>query len=315
MYVVLAGGVGGSRFVRSLLAVVPPEEVTVIVNTGDDIERFGLHISPDIDTNLYTLSGRLDEERGWGRSGESWHGQDLLRTDFGVDTWFNLGDLDLATHLYRTGRMRSGASLSTVTAEMAQSFGLRCRVLPMTDDSLATYLETEEGTMHFQEYLIRRRCEPRVRAVRFQGLEQSKPAPGVLEAIAGAKAILIPPSNPVVSVGPILALRGVRETIASASAPVVAVSPIIGGKTVKGPADRMLGDLGWEASAAGVAAWYGEILDGFVADHADAGLQLNGVPVRITDTWMSTPEQRRALATTTVSFAAELAGESWRSAK
>lgn len=308
MYVVFAGGVGGSRFVRGLLAAVPSEDVTVIVNTGDDIERFGLHISPDIDINLYALSGRLDEERGWGRAGETWACQEILRTDFGVEAWFNLGDRDLAAHLYRTHRLQGGASLSTVTAEMAKAFGLGCRVLPMSDQPAATYLDTDQGTMHFQEYLIRHRCEPRISSVQFRGLEQALPAPGVLAAIAGARAILVPPSNPVVSVGPILALAGVRDAIAASAAPVVAVSPIIGGKTVKGPADRMLRDLGLEASAAGVAAWYGDLLDGFIIDHADAGLELGGVRVRVTDTWMSSPEQRRALAAATVAFAAELAG-------
>lgn len=307
-YVVLAGGVGGSRFVRGLLEAVPPEQVTVIVNTGDDLERFGLHISPDIDINLYALSGRLDEERGWGRPQETWHCQELLRADFGVDTWFNLGDRDLATHLYRTGRLRAGATLSQVTAEMARAFGVVCRVLPMSDDPVATYLETDRGEMHFQEYLIRHRCEPRVLAVRLRGLEAARPAPGVLEALAGAQAILIPPSNPVVSVGPVLALPGVREAVAQAAAPVVAVSPLIAGKTVKGPADRMLADLGFPASAAGVAAWYGELLDGLIIDAADAGLELPGVRIRVTDTWMTSAEKRRALAATAVAFAAELGG-------
>jgi LPPG:FO 2-phospho-L-lactate transferase len=309
MYVVLAGGVGGSRFVRGLIAAVPPQDVTVIVNTGDDIERYGLHISPDIDINLYTLSGRLDEARGWGREQETWHSQDLLKRDFGVDAWFNLGDRDLAAHLYRTGRMREGASLSQVTAEMARSLGVQCRVLPMTDDPLETYLATDQGVMHFQEYLIRRRCEPRVEAVQLRGLEGAQPAPGVLEAIRSARAILIPPSNPVVSVGPILALPGVREAIAAGPAPVVAVSPIIGGRTVKGPADRMLRDLGLEPSARGVAAWYGDLLDGFLIDHEDAGLDLPGTPLCITDTWMTTPEKRLALAHMVVEFAAGLAAK------
>lgn len=308
MYVVLAGGVGGSRFVRGLVSAVDPAAVTVIVNTGDDIERYGLHISPDVDINLYALSGRLDEERGWGRPDETWHTQDVLKADFGVDAWFNLGDRDLGAHLYRTGRLRDGATLSQVTAEMVESLGVPCTVLPMSDQSVQTYLATDRGTMHFQEYLIRHRCEPEVRGVELRGLEGAGPAPGVLEAIRSATAILIPPSNPVVSVGPILALPGVQEAIAASAAPVVAVSPIIAGKTVKGPADRMLRDLGLEPSAAGVAAWYGKLLDGFVIDQEDSGLAISHIPVRVTDTWMSTPEKRKALAGAVLAFAAELGG-------
>lgn len=298
MYAVLAGGVGGSRFVSGLVQVVPPEQVTVIVNTGDDVEMYGLHVSPDVDINLYTLAGILDPERKWGWVGETWVTQDVLKQYYGLEPWFNLGDRDLATHLFRTMHLRQGATLSQVTDLMRQRLGVRARVLPMSDQPVATHLRTDIGTIHFEEYLLKHKMEPRILGLELRGVEAARPAPGVLDALHGADVIFIPPSNPIVSVGPILALPGVREALAAR--PVVAVSPIIGGQTVKGPADRMLRDLGGEPSVTGVAAWYGDLLNGYVIDQVDAAavpeLAAKGLKVHAMDTLMSTPEKAAAVA-------------------
>ncbi len=298
MYAVLAGGVGGSRFVSGLVQVVPPEQVTVIVNTGDDVEMYGLHVSPDIDINLYMLAGLLDPERKWGWRGDSFVTQQVLREHYGHEPWFNLGDRDLASHLFRTMHLRQGMTLSEVTDLMRRRLGVRVRVLPMSDEPVATYLLTAVGTMHFQEYLIRHRMEPRITGLELRGIAAARPAPGVLEALTEATVVFIPPSNPIVSVGPILALPGVRAALAGR--PVVGVSPIIGGQTVKGPADRMLRDLGSEATAAGVAACYSGLMNAYVIDQVDAAvvpaLAATGLRVHAMDTLMSTPEAAAAVA-------------------
>lgn len=310
MYAVLAGGVGGSKFVSGLVQAVDPAEVTVIVNTGDDIEMYGLWVSPDIDINLYSLAGVLDPVRKWGFRDESWVTQQVLKDCYGYEPWFNLGDRDLASHLFRTMHLRQGLTLTQVTDLMRQRLGIRTRVLPMSDQPVATYLHTSVGTIHFQEYLIKHRMEPAIRSVELRGIESAAPAPGVLEALAAADAILIPPSNPVVSVGPILSLPGVREALADK--PVVAVSPIIGGQTVKGPADRMLRDLGAPATAEGVAGWYGDLLDGYVMDTADAALAPvlaeRGLRTHTMDTLMSSPESARAVAEAALALAAATGG-------
>jgi LPPG:FO 2-phospho-L-lactate transferase len=300
---VLAGGVGAARFLEGLVQVVDPAEVTVIVNTGDDEEFFGLHVSPDVDTVIYTLSGRANAEHGWGLAGDSFHCLDALAR-LGYDTWFRLGDADLATHIYRTQLLRQGRSLSEATASVAAAFGLTTTVLPMSDDPVRTEVITPSGVLPFQEYFVRRAFQDPVQAVRFQGVESARPAPGVLEALADADAIILAPSNPLVSIGPILAVPGIREALVATLAPVAAVSPIVAGKALKGPADRMMAGLGLEVSARGVAGRYREFLDIMVLDSADAVLapeiQSLGVAPVVTNTVMSSVSDKAALAAATL---------------
>jgi LPPG:FO 2-phospho-L-lactate transferase len=298
---VLAGGVGAARFLEGLVQVVDPSTVTVVSNTGDDDEFFGLHVSPDIDTVIYTLAGAVDRERGWGLAGETWHALEAMRR-FGEDPWFNLGDADLATHAHRSQLLRAGATLSEATASVARAFGLSVTLLPMSDDRVRTVVETDEGTLSFQEYFVRRRTEPEVRAVRFEGAEHARPAPGVIDAIAGAGAVIVAPSNPVVSIGPILAVPGVRPALAAARTRVAAVSPIVGGKALKGPADRMMASLGLAPTAAGVAAAYEDFVSTLVIDDLDRDLApaigAAGVRAVVAPTIMAGPAEKRALAQT-----------------
>lgn len=309
MYAVLAGGVGAARFLSGLVRVVNPEDVTAIVNTGDDIELWGLHISPDIDINIYTLAGAVDPLQGWGIAGDTLNCLGAMRR-YTEDTWFQLGDRDLATHIHRTRRLREGQRLSAVTAELAERWGVRVRVLPMSDDPVATRIRTPAGEMHFEEYLVKRRAEDPILAVRFEGAAAARPAPGVLEALARARAILLPPSNPVVSVGTILAVPGIREAIEKRSVPCVAVSPIVGGRTVKGPADRLLEAQGHPVSPVGVARHYRGLIDGMVIDRADAELapavQAEGVRVAVTDTLMTDPDKAADLARAALGLVQEL---------
>ncbi|HEY5271749.1 MAG TPA: 2-phospho-L-lactate transferase, partial [Acidimicrobiales bacterium] len=254
MIAVLSGGVGAARMLRALTLVMPAEELVAVVNTGDDLELYGLSISPDLDTVLYTLAGAINEETGWGLVEESFSTLGALAR-YGVPTWFGLGDKDLATHIYRSMRLREGAPLSRVTAEIARAWGVVSTVLPMTDQRVRTKMTLADGDeIDFQEYFVRRGHAVAVRSVRFEGAEEALLAPGVLEALETAELIVVAPSNPIVSIGPILALPGVREALGARRASVVAVSPIIGGRALKGPADRLLGELGGEASALGVAA-------------------------------------------------------------
>lgn len=296
---VLAGGVGAARFLEGLVQVVPPEDITVISNTGDDEEFFGLHVSPDIDTVVYTLAGAIDPQQGWGLAGETYRTLDALRR-FGYETWFNLGDRDIATHLFRTDLLRRGHTLGEATRHIADAFGLRFALLPVTDERIRTLVETAAGTLAFQEYFVKHRTEVDVTAVRFDGIDAARPAPGVLDAIASADAVIIAPSNPVVSIGPILGVRGVRDALRATEAPVAAISPIIAGKTVKGPADRMMASLGMEATAAGVARAYADFLDVLVIDEEDRSLapavEAAGVRAVVAATIMSGPAEKRALA-------------------
>ena len=266
--VALAGGVGGAKLADGLAQVVPAEDLTVIVNTGDDFEHFGLSISPDLDTVCYTLAGLANPDTGWGRVGDS---EAALRSVelLGGPTWFWLGDRDLGTHLERTRRLQAGESLSAITADFCRAWGVRAGVLPMSDQPVRTMVDTDEGELAFQNYFVQRGYEPKVKGFRFAGLDRAKPAPGVLEAINAAQLIVICPSNPWVSVAPILALGEVRAALAGQS--IVAVSPIIGGKAVKGPAAKMFAELGIEPSALAVARYYGSLLSGFVLDQQDAG--------------------------------------------
>jgi LPPG:FO 2-phospho-L-lactate transferase len=300
--VALAGGVGAARFLAGLQEVMAPENLTIVGNTGDDLEVFGLHVSPDLDSVTYTLAGAGDAERGWGLAGETFACLAAMRR-FGVETWFQLGDRDLATHLFRTQMLRAGQPLSAATAAIARAFGLGARLLPMSDAAVRTRVRTPEGWLDFQDYFVRRRFEDAVLEVAFAGVEAARPAPGVLEAIGEAGLILISPSNPFVSIGPILALPGLRPALDDArgrGAKVVAVTPIIGGAAVKGPADRMLATLGHEVSAVGVAAIYRDLVDVFVLDERDRALAPRiaalGVRVEVLDTLMRDLERQRALA-------------------
>jgi LPPG:FO 2-phospho-L-lactate transferase len=285
---------------RGVVAVVPPAEVTAIVNTGDDVVLHGLHVSPDLDTVTYTLAGAIDPERGWGLAGETWQAMDALERYRGT-TWFRLGDKDLATHLYRTQRMRDGASLSTVTAEIAAAWELGLRLLPMSDERVETRVTVvDEGEIGFQEYFVRRQHSVAVSAVRFAGASDAAPAPGVLDAMAGAERVLICPSNPIVSIGPLLAVPGVRDAIVARREDTVAVSPIVAGAALKGPADRMLTELGHEASVVGVARLYAPLAATLVIDEADAALRQDveaaGMRCVVTPTVMRTPDDAAALA-------------------
>jgi LPPG:FO 2-phospho-L-lactate transferase len=295
----LAGGVGAARFLEGLLHVVPQEDVTVISNIGDDDEFFGLHVSPDIDIVIYTLAGAIDPDKGWGLQGETFHALDSLQR-FGYETWFNLGDGDLATHVHRTDMLRRGATLSEATASIVEAFGLRLRLLPVSDDRVRTLVDTDAGTLAFQEYFVKRRNEDVVRAVRFEGAEAATPAPGVIDAIHQADIMCIAPSNPVVSIGPVLAVPGVRDALRDTPAKVVAVSPIVGGKTVKGPADRMMASLGMTPTATGVAEAYPDFLDVLVIDEEDRALapevEAAGVRAVVAQTIMHGPAEKRALA-------------------
>lgn len=268
----LAGGVGAARFLRGLIGVVAPEGVSVVVNTGDDETFHGLHVSPDLDSVTYTLAGTANPETGWGLAGETFHCMDALGR-YGAPTWFRLGDRDLATHLYRTERLRAGATLCEVTAEIAGAFGLGVRLIPMSDEPAPTFIQTADGRrLPMQEWFVALGCEPAVRGVDLSAAARALPAPGVLEAIAAADAVVICPSNPLISVGPILAVPGVRDALAARRERVVGISPIVGGAAVRGPADRLLAGTGVEVSAAGVAGIYADVCGTFVIDEVDEAL-------------------------------------------
>ncbi|MEK6299142.1 MAG: 2-phospho-L-lactate transferase [Acidobacteriota bacterium] len=295
----LAGGIGASKFLLGLAGVMDPEDITVIANTGDDIELFGLRICPDIDTVTYTLGGVVNQETGWGLVDDTFELLSWLAR-YGDAAWFNLGDRDLATHVYRTNQLRQGQSLTEVTDQIRRSLRVRSRILPMSDAYTPTRVITDEGEMHFQEYFVRRRCEPRVRQIRFEGIEASQPASGVLDAILDADAVIVCPSNPMISIGPILAVPGVRDALRRTNATCVAITPIIGGRALKGPAAEMLRELGHEVSARGVAAMYQDFLDIFILDETDSELALDiralGMQVFSTDTVMNTLDDKEGLA-------------------
>ena len=303
MIVVLAGGIGAARFLQGLVQVVPPAEVVAVVNTADDVELHGLHVSPDLDSVLYHLAGLADEARGWGVRDETFGALELLGR-YGQETWFQLGDRDLATHIVRTMLLRRGLPLSAVTDRLRQALAVGARLLPMTDARVETYVLTPGGWRPFQEYFVQRRAEDAVLDVQFRGVEGAPPGPGVLEALAAADAVILAPSNPVVSLGPILAVPSVRDALRTTTAPAVAVSPIVGGATIKGPADRMLRGLGREVSAVGVAEGYRDLLDAFVLDTVDAALaprvEALGMRAVVADTIMRGPREKAALARSTL---------------
>jgi LPPG:FO 2-phospho-L-lactate transferase len=302
--VALSGGVGGARFLRGLVEVVDPHEVTIVGNVGDDVEVLGVHVSPDLDSILYALTGLADEERGWGRAGESWNALEAA-SGLGGEDWFRLGDRDLGLHLVRTHALRAGEPLSHVTARFAGLLGLDSALLPATDDELRTWLVTPAGTFAFQEWFVARGHRDEVDAVEYRGADRARPAPGVLEALASAEAILLAPSNPYVSLGPILAVGEIREALAARRVPAVAVSPLVGGRAVKGPADRMLARLAGGTAPTHVARCYGGLIDALVVDEADAG-DLDGLTVRaiVTKTLMRDADARRRLAEAALDAAA-----------
>ena len=300
MITAVAGGVGAARFLRGLVDVVAPADITAIVNTGDDVVLHGLHISPDLDTVTYTLAEQINPETGWGLAGETWRVMDELQK-LGGEAWFRLGDRDLATHLYRTERLGRGDALSAVTAALASSFGVGVRLLPMTDDRVETRVTVEDdGEIGFQEYFLGRQHSVPVTAVRFAGADSAAPAPGVLDALARADRVVICPSNPIVSIGPVLAVPGVRAAVEAARLRTVAISPIVAGAALKGPADRMLTELGHEASVVGVARLYAPLARALVVDDADADraaeVEAQGIECIVAPSVMHGPQQAADLA-------------------
>ncbi|MEO8693447.1 MAG: 2-phospho-L-lactate transferase [Acidimicrobiales bacterium] len=303
MITVLAGGVGAARFLSGLVQVLPPEQITAVVNVGDDVILHGLHISPDLDTVTYTLAGAIDGERGWGLGGETWQALDMVRRYGGVG-WFNLGDRDLGTHMYRTHRLGEGATLSTVTREIARAWGLAIDIVPVTDDRVetrVTVIDDDTTTeIGFQQYFVQLRHAVPVQSVRFVGADDARAAPGVIDAIMAADVVVIAPSNPIVSIGPVLAIPGVRAAVESRRAHCVAVSPIIAGAALKGPADRMMTELGHESSVVGVARLYRDLARTLVVDDADAtnaaAVRDAGMHAVVCDTIMSEPARAARLA-------------------
>jgi len=304
LIVTLAGGVGAARFLEGLIRVVPQKRVTIIGNVGDDTEFHGLHVSPDLDIVAYTLAGLVDPVKGWGVRNDTFHCQKMLQT-YGYQTWFNLGDRDLATHLYRTEQLSKGKTLSDVTANIVSNLGLNVTLLPSSDDILQTYVHTRSKRMHFQEYMVRFQTKPKVNRIFFKGAESAKPAPHVLKSIENADGIIICPSNPIVSIGAILAVRGIRPALRRTKARVIGISPIVGGKTVKGPADKLMKSLGVEASALGVAKLYRDFLDTLIIDKVDRELapqiRALGIKTIVTQTLMKTIIDKIRLARVAVS--------------
>lgn len=295
----LAGGVGASKFLLGLARVMDPRDLTVIVNTGDDIELHGLKISPDLDIVTYTLADLVNPQTGWGFQGDTFSCLEMLGR-YGRETWFHLGDRDLATHVHRTAILRSGGTLTQAAESIRRACGVEATILPMCDVPVPTLIRTEQGTMHFQEYLVRHRSEPLLTALEFQGIERAHPAPGVLEALARADAIFIAPSNPLISIGPILGVPDIRPALRVRREQVVAINPIVGGRSLKGPSDRMLVQLGYEASAVAVARLYQDIVGIMILDEQDAAqaraIESLGMEVAVTSTVMRTLEDRERLA-------------------
>jgi LPPG:FO 2-phospho-L-lactate transferase len=307
--VALSGGIGGAKLVLGLSRVMPPADLVAIVNTADDFEHLGLAISPDLDTVMYTLAGLDDPQRGWGRREETWTFMSALAA-LGGESWFKLGDGDLVTHVERTRRLRLGESLSTITADLCRALGIAVRVIPMSDDKVRTVIETDRGTLDFQDYFVRQRCAPTVREVIYAGAAMARAQSEALAALCdpALRAVVICPSNPLLSIEPMLAIRGLRDAVEGCAAPVIAVSPIIGGRAVKGPTAKMMAELGLPVTAATVARRYGDLLDGYVVDHADAEeARMLDLPVRTARTLMVSLADREALAREVLAHADALA--------
>lgn len=301
MIVVLTGGTGGAKFVDALKQLLPARKLTLIVNTGDDLEWWGLHVSPDLDSIMYVLAGMLSKDRGWGVDGDSFECLEAMRR-MGAPAWFRIGDRDLATHLTRTHLLASGRTLTQATAEIAGALGVDSHILPMSDERVKTRVTTPDSELSFQEYFVRERYQPEVRGVRFVGAEQATPARGVLEAISHAEAVVLAPSNPITSIGPILAVPGIRQALQETQAPVAAISPIVGGAAVSGPAGALMASQGLPVSIAGVAQAYADFLDLLIVDERDAdaaeALRQSGLQVHCARTIMKTADDKAALAAT-----------------
>ncbi len=308
MILALAGGVGGAKLARGLAAVLPPEGLTIVVNTGDDFEHLGFPISPDLDTVCYTLAGINNTAQGWGLAGESWAFMDAL-AKLGGESWFNLGDRDLATHTARRCMLDSH-SLSEISAHLARQMGVAHRIVPMSDDPVRSIVDTDEGELAFQHYFVRRRTEPRFRSIRFDGVEAAAPAPGFLAALndPALEAVILCPSNPVLSIAPILALPGVRAKLETCGVPIVAISPFIGGQAVKGPAAKIMAEIGIATTPAGLASYYRGLLDGIVIDRADDGVPVTATALHATDTLMRNSDDQQRLARESIAFARGLRG-------
>ena len=306
LVVALCGGIGGAKLALGLSRVLPPDELVVVVNTGDDFEHLGFCISPDLDTVMYTLAGEDNPETGWGRRGETWSFMAALG-ELGGNTWFRLGDRDLATHVARTRRLRAGEALSAITADLCRRLGIGVTVLPMSDDIVRTRVRSDAGWLDFQDYFVRRRAAPAVRELAFAGAAVARAQPQLLDALRSTRlrAVLICPSNPFISIDPILAVPAIRSALAACAAPVVAVAPIIGGRAVKGPTAKMMGELGLEPSAPAVARHYGDLLDGYVLDEADAAAAPELAPLHVTiaPTLMTSLADRERLARVTLETA------------
>jgi LPPG:FO 2-phospho-L-lactate transferase len=302
----LAGGVGAAKFLRGLIEIAPQENVNIIGNVGDDITFYGLHISPDLDIVMYTLADLVCKKRGWGIEGDSFNCLNML-SRYGFDPWFKLGDMDLATHIYRTYLLRNGLTLSQVTLELCRRLGLKVKLIPVTDNYLRTIILSSEGRLSFQEYFVKRKCEPKVLNVIFEGSDKAEPAPGVLESLEEANIIVLCPSNPILSIGPILAVKGIRNFLRKSSKPIVAISPIIAGKALKGPADKIMLELGLKPSALTVAEIYKDFLKVFILDVRDKSLKPEieelGIKVILADTIMSDLSKQIALASETLKAA------------
>ena len=305
----ISGGIGGAKLALGLDRVLPAGELAVLCNTGDDFEHLGLHISPDIDTVTYTLAGIANPDTGWGREGETWSFMKALE-GFGGETWFQLGDKDLALHVERTHRLRNGETLAAITSDVAMRLGISTKLLPMSDEPVRTMVQTDEGVLPFQRYFVERRCKPAVKGFAFDGAKTAKLVPGLAGILAerGLDAIIICPSNPFISIDPILAVPGLREALIASPAPVVAVSPIIAGKSVKGPTAKIMAELGLPTSSLSVAKHYGDLLDGLVLDVADARQSdALSLPYLVTPTLMTTEADKRRLANEVLDFARGLA--------
>ena len=301
-YIALTGGIGGAKLALGLTRVLPPDQLLLVVNTGDDFEHLGLKICPDIDTLTYTLAGMNNPDVGWGRADETWSFMAALE-ELGGETWFNLGDKDLALHHLRTKLLASGLSLTDVTGAFCEQLKIRHPVVPMSDDPVATMVVTRDGELSFQHYFVRDRCKPRVTAVRFAGSENATPSPELMQALAAAEGVIICPSNPFLSVDPLLSIPGVRAALKASPARVIAVSPIVGGNAIKGPTAKIMRELNLAAMADEVAAYYGDLLDGFVLDELDKFVAKDiAVPTRVTQTVMQSLDDRIALATDCLDF-------------
>ncbi len=299
LVVALAGGVGAARLLRGLVQVISPEDLVIVGNTGDDVELYGLHVSPDLDIIMYTLAGIVDEAKGWGVSGDTFNCLEMLGK-FGFETWFKLGDKDLAIHIARTKLLRNGMTLSQATTELCRMLGVKAKLIPMSNDPVRTKVISGQLRLEFQEYFVKRGTKDEVTGVFFEGAEKAKPAPGVINAIKGAERVIICPSNPVLSISPILSISVINKELRNSRAHIVGVSPIVGGKAIKGPADRVMADMGLEASAYGVAKFYEDFLDHLIIDKVDESqkkrIEELGVKVTVTDTIMRNLEDSIRLA-------------------